>query len=221
MELDPTRTAVIAVHLQKDIVNADGAFGGFFAAQAVERDVVGVNSHAAGRRPPRRLDRRLHPRRLATRPGRPHRQLPHPADRPTVRLPGRGQRQGADPGRAHPAGRRPGRHPPTGRRVLRQPTGPPAPQPRHRHPPVHRSRHQLLRRRHRPASLRPRLPHHHRRRRLQRRRPRHPRRLHRLPRPARRDHHQRRGSRSTVGDRQGAGECMMPRLTPACALDGP
>ena len=44
MELDPTRTAVIAVHLQKDVVNADGAFGGFFAAQAVERDVVGVNS---------------------------------------------------------------------------------------------------------------------------------------------------------------------------------
>ena len=26
MELDPTRTAVIAVHLQKDVVNADGAF---------------------------------------------------------------------------------------------------------------------------------------------------------------------------------------------------
>jgi len=43
MELDPRRTAVIAVHLQKDIVNADGAFGGFFAAQAVERDVVAVN----------------------------------------------------------------------------------------------------------------------------------------------------------------------------------
>jgi hypothetical protein len=34
---------IIAVHLQKDVVNADGAFGGFFAAQAVERDVVGVN----------------------------------------------------------------------------------------------------------------------------------------------------------------------------------
>ena len=43
MELEPRRTAVIAVHLQKDIVNADGAFGGFFAAQAVERDVVAVN----------------------------------------------------------------------------------------------------------------------------------------------------------------------------------
>jgi nicotinamidase-related amidase len=43
MELDPRRTAVIAVHLQKDVVNADGAFGGFFAAQAVERDVVAVN----------------------------------------------------------------------------------------------------------------------------------------------------------------------------------
>ena len=43
MELDPRRTAVIVVHLQKDVVNADGAFGGFFAAQAVERDVIGVN----------------------------------------------------------------------------------------------------------------------------------------------------------------------------------
>ena len=42
MELNPARTAVIAVHMQKDIVNADGAFGGFFAAQAVERDVVGA-----------------------------------------------------------------------------------------------------------------------------------------------------------------------------------
>jgi len=42
MELNPTRTAVIAVHMQKDIVSADGAFGGFFAAQAVERDVVNV-----------------------------------------------------------------------------------------------------------------------------------------------------------------------------------
>ena len=44
MELDPTRAAIIAVHMQKDIVNADGAFGGFFAAQAAERDVVGVTS---------------------------------------------------------------------------------------------------------------------------------------------------------------------------------
>jgi nicotinamidase-related amidase len=42
MELDPTRTAVIAVHMQKDVVTAEGAFGGFFAAQAVERDVVAV-----------------------------------------------------------------------------------------------------------------------------------------------------------------------------------
>jgi nicotinamidase-related amidase len=44
MQLDPTRTSIIAVHLQKDVVNADGAFGGFFAAQAVERDVIGVNT---------------------------------------------------------------------------------------------------------------------------------------------------------------------------------
>jgi nicotinamidase-related amidase len=42
MELDPSTTAVIAVHMQKDIVTADGAFGGFFAEHAAERDVVGV-----------------------------------------------------------------------------------------------------------------------------------------------------------------------------------
>ena len=41
MDLTPSRTAVIAVHMQHDIVTADGAFGGFFAAQAAERDVVG------------------------------------------------------------------------------------------------------------------------------------------------------------------------------------
>ena len=41
MELTPSRTAVIAIHMQHDIITADGAFGGFFAAQAVERDVIG------------------------------------------------------------------------------------------------------------------------------------------------------------------------------------
>ena len=41
MDLTPSRTAVIAVHMQHDIVAADGAFGGFFAAQAAERDVIG------------------------------------------------------------------------------------------------------------------------------------------------------------------------------------
>ena len=41
MELIPSRTAVIAVHMQHDIVTAEGAFGGFFAAQAAERDVIG------------------------------------------------------------------------------------------------------------------------------------------------------------------------------------
>jgi nicotinamidase-related amidase len=41
MELNPSRTAVIAVHMQHDVVSADGAFGGFFAAQAAERDVIG------------------------------------------------------------------------------------------------------------------------------------------------------------------------------------
>jgi nicotinamidase-related amidase len=41
MELNPSRTAVIAVHMQHDVVSADGAFGDFFASQAAERDVVG------------------------------------------------------------------------------------------------------------------------------------------------------------------------------------
>jgi len=41
MDLTPARTAVIAVHPQHDIVATDGAFGGFFAAQAAERDVIG------------------------------------------------------------------------------------------------------------------------------------------------------------------------------------
>ena len=41
MELTPSRTAVIAVHMQHDIISADGGFGGFFAAQAAERDVIG------------------------------------------------------------------------------------------------------------------------------------------------------------------------------------
>lgn len=42
MELNPSTTAVIAVHMQEDVVNADGAFGGFFAEQALTRDVVAV-----------------------------------------------------------------------------------------------------------------------------------------------------------------------------------
>jgi biuret amidohydrolase len=42
MNLSPSTTAVIAVHMQRDIVTADGAFGGFFAAQAAEHDVIGV-----------------------------------------------------------------------------------------------------------------------------------------------------------------------------------
>jgi biuret amidohydrolase len=42
MELNPSTTAVIAVHMQPDIVSADGAFGPFFAAQAAKHDVVGV-----------------------------------------------------------------------------------------------------------------------------------------------------------------------------------
>jgi nicotinamidase-related amidase len=43
MELDPRTTAVIAVHLQGDIVGPDGAFAGFFRQQVVERDVLAKN----------------------------------------------------------------------------------------------------------------------------------------------------------------------------------
>ncbi len=42
MELNASTTAIVAVHMQHDIVKADGAFGGFFAAQAAARDVIGV-----------------------------------------------------------------------------------------------------------------------------------------------------------------------------------
>ena len=44
MDLSPSTTAVIAVHMQKDVVTAEGAFGGFFAAQADKVGVVGVTS---------------------------------------------------------------------------------------------------------------------------------------------------------------------------------
>jgi nicotinamidase-related amidase len=42
MELDPRTTAVVAVHLQGDIVGPDGAFAGFFHEQVAERNVLGV-----------------------------------------------------------------------------------------------------------------------------------------------------------------------------------
>jgi biuret amidohydrolase len=41
MDLTPSRSAVIAVHMQHDIIARGGAFGGFFAAQCAERDVIG------------------------------------------------------------------------------------------------------------------------------------------------------------------------------------
>ena len=44
MELNPSTTAVIAVHMQGDIVLADGAFGGFFAAQAEKVNTVGITA---------------------------------------------------------------------------------------------------------------------------------------------------------------------------------
>jgi nicotinamidase-related amidase len=48
MELDPRTTAVIAVHLQGDIVGPDGAFAGFFHQQVAERNVLGVAADLLG-----------------------------------------------------------------------------------------------------------------------------------------------------------------------------
>jgi biuret amidohydrolase len=42
MDLNPATTAAIVVHMQNDIVSADGALGGFFAAEAAARGVVDV-----------------------------------------------------------------------------------------------------------------------------------------------------------------------------------
>ncbi|MGY1634763.1 cysteine hydrolase family protein [Geodermatophilus sp. SYSU D01186] len=44
MDLDPRTTALLVVHLQNDIVGADGAFAGFFHEQVVARNVVAVNA---------------------------------------------------------------------------------------------------------------------------------------------------------------------------------
>ena len=40
MQIDPPSTAVLAIHLQGDIVAPDGAFAGMFQQQVVERDVL-------------------------------------------------------------------------------------------------------------------------------------------------------------------------------------
>ncbi|QJY50009.1 cysteine hydrolase family protein [Pseudonocardia broussonetiae] len=40
MELEPRRTAFIAVHYQNDVITRDGAFGAFFAEQAAAAGVV-------------------------------------------------------------------------------------------------------------------------------------------------------------------------------------
>ncbi|MDT7705498.1 MAG: ureidoacrylate peracid hydrolase [Pseudonocardiales bacterium] len=40
MELDPRRTAFIAVHYQHDVISQEGAFGAFFAEQATAAGVV-------------------------------------------------------------------------------------------------------------------------------------------------------------------------------------
>ena len=118
MDITPSRTAVIAVHMQHDIVAADGAFGGFFAAQAAERDVIGQAGKLLDAA--RRSGATAVYTRVAWQPGYPDLVANSPLlgiDR-AVAVPGRGQRQGRDRPAAHPAGRRRRRHPPAGRRVL-------------------------------------------------------------------------------------------------------
>lgn len=44
MELDPSTTAIIAVHYQADIVGPDGAFAGFFREQVEARNVLAVTA---------------------------------------------------------------------------------------------------------------------------------------------------------------------------------
>ena len=41
---DPTRTAVVAVHLQNDVVGTDGAFAGFFRAEIDRTGVLATIS---------------------------------------------------------------------------------------------------------------------------------------------------------------------------------
>ena len=77
MELIPSRTAVIAVHMQHDIVAAEGAFGGFFAGQAAERDVVGQAGELL----------------VAARLSRPDRQLAAAGHGRAITMPDRGQRR--------------------------------------------------------------------------------------------------------------------------------
>jgi len=48
MKLDPHRTAVVAVHLQGDVVTRDGAFGGFFADMVERTGVLGRSAELIG-----------------------------------------------------------------------------------------------------------------------------------------------------------------------------
>jgi biuret amidohydrolase len=42
MDIDPTTTAVLAVHVQGDVVGPDGAFAGFFRDQVVKQNTLGA-----------------------------------------------------------------------------------------------------------------------------------------------------------------------------------
>ena len=117
---DPNRTAVVAVHVQNDVVGTDGAFAGFFRRRDRPDRRPGHHQPRARRRPQRRREGRLHPRRVAARLRRPARQLAPARRRRADEVPGGRQRRGGDRRRADPAaGRRRG-HSPASRRLPRQ-----------------------------------------------------------------------------------------------------
>ena len=163
-----TRTAVIAVHLQNDVVGADGAFARLLPRRdrpdrrPRPRSAALLDAaRAAG------VHGRLHPRRLAARlrrPASPTRPCSASSRRPKCLVDGSHGAEIVD--ELSPQDSDSCRHPPAGRRIPRQPTGRRPARRGDRHRRLRRRGHQRLRRRHRPRGLRPGLPHGHRRRRL-------------------------------------------------------
>ena len=193
--IDPTRTALVAVHVQNDIVGPDGAFAPFFRA---EIDRVGTLATAA-----RLLDAARAAgvpvvyTRVAWRPDYSDLHANSPLLNIVVQqnclvdgTPGAAitdELAPQDTDRVVTHQRVGGFHDSELDEVLRRPGS------RHRRLP--RRGHQRLRRRHGPCRVRPGLPRPRGQRRLQRRHARSPRRLARVPGPARRDHHHRRPDR--------------------------
>ena len=105
MDLNPPRFAVIAVHMQNNIVTAEGAYGGFFAAQATSRDVIGITGKLLDAT--RARSSAVLYTRVAWQPGYPEpgRELAAARDGRPVSVPRRGQPDGRDRAGAGPQGR--------------------------------------------------------------------------------------------------------------------